>query len=80
MLSGISNAITRAGEETVELGITASAKAASVVAPLAETGVAAAVGWANLAKLVWDGSTVLYGYYFKCHHEIHLGDVSLPLF
>ena len=68
MLSGVvSNAITGAGRETIELGITASGKVASVVAPLAGTGVAATVGWANLPKLVWDGSTLLYGYCFKCN-------------
>ena len=48
MLSGVvSNAITGAGRETIELGITASGKVASVVALLPETGVAAAVGWAK---------------------------------
>ena len=71
MLSGLgsaySNPITGARRETIELGITASGKVASVVAPLAGTGVAATVGWANLAKLVWDGSTLLYGYCFKCN-------------
>jgi hypothetical protein len=48
MLAGVvSNAITGAGQETIELGITASGEVASVVAPLAETRVAAAAGWAE---------------------------------
>ena len=43
MLGGVvSDAITGAGQETIELGITASGKVASVVAPLAETRVAVA--------------------------------------
>jgi hypothetical protein len=70
MLSGVvsaySNAITGAGQETIELGITASGKVASVVTPLAETGVAAAVGWANTAKLARDLGTVAYGYFVAC--------------
>jgi hypothetical protein len=66
VVSGLYNGISGVGQETLELGITASGKVASIAAPLAESTVASIVGYANLAKLGWDGATFFYGYFRAC--------------
>jgi RHS repeat-associated protein len=60
------NAVTGVGPQTLELGITASGRVASITAPLAESTVSEVVGYANLAKTAWDAGTFLYGYFVAC--------------
>jgi RHS repeat-associated protein len=66
-VAGSYNAIAGVGQETIELGITASGTVATPVAQLgAETlsNVAFGVG---VAKFGLDASTFLYGYFVACH-------------
>jgi hypothetical protein len=65
-VAGTYNAIAGVGQETIELGITASGMVATAVAQLgAETlsNVAFGVG---VAKFAWDLGTVVYGYTIAC--------------
>jgi hypothetical protein len=65
-VAGTYNAIAGVGQETIELGITASGTVATPVAQLgAETlrNVAFGVG---IAKFAWDLGTVVYGYTVAC--------------
>ena len=57
------NAITGVGQQTLELGITASGRIATVAAPLAQSTVGAIVSDINIAKAVFDAGTFLYGLY-----------------
>jgi hypothetical protein len=56
-------AVTGVGQETLELGISASGSVASVAAPLSET----ALFGVGVAKLAFDAVTVGYGYIAACH-------------
>ncbi len=65
-VAGTYNAIAGVGQETIELGITASGTVATPVAQLgAETLSNVAFG-AGVAKFAWDLGTVGYGYFFAC--------------
>jgi len=59
------NAVTGAGQETLQLGISAS-NVASSAEPLLQTTVQSIVGYAALAKFGIDVSTFLYGYFVAC--------------
>ncbi|HXL21809.1 MAG TPA: RHS repeat-associated core domain-containing protein [Candidatus Dormibacteraeota bacterium] len=59
------NAITGVGQETLQLGISAS-NVGSAATPLAQTTVQSIVGYATLAKFGIDVSTFLYGYFISC--------------
>jgi hypothetical protein len=56
-------AVKGVGQETLELGISASGNIASVAAPLTET----ALFGIGVAKLAFDAVTVGYGYIAACH-------------
>ena len=61
-----SKAITGAGQETIELGITASGTVATPVAQLGAETLRNVVFGVGIAKLAFDLGTVGYGYLFAC--------------
>jgi hypothetical protein len=60
------NAIAGVGQETIELGITASGTIATPAAQLASTTASTIAYGVGLAKFAWDAGTFAYGYAFGC--------------
>jgi hypothetical protein len=67
VVAGTYNAVAGVGQETIELGITATGTVATPIAQLGAQTLEDVVGGVGLAKLGFDASTFLYGYYASCH-------------
>ena len=66
-VAGSYNAMAGVGGETIELGITATGTVATPIAQLSAQTLEDVVGGIGLAKLGFDASTFLYGYFVACH-------------
>jgi hypothetical protein len=60
------NVIAGVGQETLELGISASAPVATVAAPLASTTLQTAIGAVAWGKFIFDAGTFAYGAAIAC--------------
>ncbi len=65
-VAGTYNAIAGVGQETIELGITASGNVATPVAQLSAETLSNVAFGVGVAKFAWDLGTVGYGYFFEC--------------
>ena len=67
VVAGTYNAVAGVGQETLELGITATGTVATPIAQLGAQTLEDVVGGVGLAKLGFDASTFAYGCFVACH-------------
>ncbi len=70
-VAGTYNAIAGVGQETIELGITATGTVATPVAQLGTQSLSNVAFGAGIAKFAFDASTVLYGYFVACKVDLN---------